>query len=195
MNWEIVADVLAAVCLLLGAFLTFAAGVGVLRFPDLLARMHAATKPQVLGLILMLTAEALRVRSWKVAGLLFLVICFQLLTAPVAAHMVGRAGVRTGQMRSEYVVTNELEDDQNEAEAMRRRALERDPQVNRDLERKLEARILKMRAAAQQGKELQGNGQQGKEPRSPEEHGTEEHGPDEQGTEEAPEAQSKPESS
>ena len=195
MNWEIVADVLAAICLLLGAFLTFAAGVGVLRFPDLLARMHAATKPQVLGLILMLTAEALRVRSWKVAGLLFLVICFQLLTAPVAAHMVGRAGVRTGQMRSEYVVTNELEDDQNEAEAMRRRALERDPQVNRDLERKLEARILKMRAAAQQGKELQGNGQQGKEPRSPEEHGTEEHGPDEQGTEEAPEAQSKPESS
>ena len=190
MNWEIVADVLAAVCLLLGAFLTFAAGVGVLRFPDLLARMHAATKPQVLGLIFMLTAEALRVRSWKVAGLLFLVICFQLLTAPVAAHMVGRAGVRTGQMRSEYLVTNELEDDQNEAEAMRRRALERDPQVNRDLERKLEARILKMRAAAQQGKELQGNGQQGKEPRSPEEHG-----PDEQGTEEAPEAQSKPESS
>ena len=35
-----------------------AAGVGVVRFPDLLARMHAGTKPQVLGLVLLLAGEA-----------------------------------------------------------------------------------------------------------------------------------------
>lgn len=148
MTWENIADVLAAICLLLGAFLTLAAGVGVLRFPDLLARMHAAAKPQVLGLILMLTAEALRVRSWGVVGMLFLVVCFQLLTAPVAAHMVGRAGVRTDQMRDEFLVRNELSEDQAEAEALRRRALERNPAVEKELEAQLEAKIAQMRKLA-----------------------------------------------
>lgn len=111
----LVADVLAVVCLLLGAFLTLAAGIGVLRFPDLLVRMHAATKPQVLGLILMLTAEALRVRSWGVVGLLALIIIFQLFTAPVAAHMVGRAGYRTGQYNRDLLERDELHDDLQQA--------------------------------------------------------------------------------
>ncbi|WP_369824580.1 monovalent cation/H(+) antiporter subunit G [Cellulosimicrobium sp. CUA-896] len=98
--WDAVADVVAAVLLLLGAFLAFAAGVGVVRFPDLLARMHAATKPQVLGLILVLLGLSLRLRSWGVVATLALVVAFQLLTSPVAAHMVGRAGYRTGKVRT-----------------------------------------------------------------------------------------------
>lgn len=108
MSWTTVADVVAGICLLSGAFLAFAAGVGVLRFPDLLARMHAGTKPQVLGLILLLVGEALRVRSLQVLGMLVLIAIFQLLTAPVAAHMVGRAGYRTGKVRSELLVVDEL---------------------------------------------------------------------------------------
>lgn len=108
MSWTTVADVVAGICLVSGAFLAFAAGVGVLRFPDLLARMHAGTKPQVLGLILMLLGEALRVRNLQVLGMLVLIAIFQLLTAPVAAHMVGRAGYRTGKVRSELLVVDEL---------------------------------------------------------------------------------------
>lgn len=108
MTWTAVADVLAGICLISGAFLTFAAGVGVTRFPDLLARMHAGTKPQVLGLILLLMGEALRVRNLQVLGMLVLIVIFQLLTAPVAAHMVGRAGYRTGKVRSELLVVDEL---------------------------------------------------------------------------------------
>ena len=108
MTWTAVADVAAGICLVSGAFLAFAAGVGVLRFPDLLARMHAGTKPQVLGLILMLLGEALRVRNLQVVGMLLLIAIFQLLTAPVAAHMVGRAGYRTGKVRSEQLVVDEL---------------------------------------------------------------------------------------
>ena len=108
MSWTTVADVLAGICLVSGAFLAFAAGVGVLRFPDLLARMHAGTKPQVLGLILLLVGEALRVRNLQVLGMLLLIAIFQLLTAPVAAHMVGRAGYRTGKVRSELLVVDEL---------------------------------------------------------------------------------------
>jgi multicomponent Na+:H+ antiporter subunit G len=91
-----VADVLASVCLLLGGYLALAAGVGVLRFPDVLARMHAVTKPQVLGLILLLAAVSLRTRDWPVVTMLALVVAFQLATSPVSAHMVGRAAHRTG---------------------------------------------------------------------------------------------------
>ena len=58
-QWTTVADVVSAVCLLGGAFFALAAGVGALRFPDLLSRMHAATKPQVLGLVLVLVGLAL----------------------------------------------------------------------------------------------------------------------------------------
>jgi len=108
MTWTTVADVAAAICLLGGAFLAFAAGVGVLRFPDLLSRMHAGTKPQVLGLILMLVGLALRLRSGGAVWALVLVAVFQLLTAPVAAHMVGRAGYRTGKIRDDLLVVDEL---------------------------------------------------------------------------------------
>jgi multicomponent Na+:H+ antiporter subunit G len=114
--WDAVADVVAAVLLLLGAFLAFAAGVGVVRFPDLLGRMHAATKPQVLGLILVLLGLSLRLRSWGVAATLLLVVAFQLLTSPVAAHMVGRAGYRTGKIRTDELVVDELTRDQAAAD-------------------------------------------------------------------------------
>src|SRR6188768_2063921 len=116
MSWATVADVAAAICLLGGAFLAFAAGVGVLRFPDLLSRMHAGTKPQVLGLILMLVGLALRLRSGGAVWALVLVAVFQLLTAPVAAHMVGRAGYRTGKIRDDLLVVDELTDDQERAQ-------------------------------------------------------------------------------
>ncbi|WP_449386155.1 monovalent cation/H(+) antiporter subunit G [Cellulomonas soli] len=116
-DWTTVADVASAVCLLGGAFFALAAGVGALRFPDLLARMHAATKPQVLGLVLVLVGLALRLRSGGAVWALVLVAVFQMLTAPVAAHMVGRAGYRTGKVRGELLVVDELTRDMARARA------------------------------------------------------------------------------
>ena len=118
MTWDGVFDVLSAVCLLAGAFLSFAAGVGVLRFPDLLARMHAATKPQVLGLILVLLGLELRLRTWDVLLVVVLVTLFQMLAAPVSAHMVGRAGYRTGKVRTDLLVLDELTSDLDEARTL-----------------------------------------------------------------------------
>ncbi|UCN14532.1 monovalent cation/H(+) antiporter subunit G [Cellulomonas iranensis] len=110
-QWTTVADVVSAVCLLGGAFFALAAGVGALRFPDLLSRMHAATKPQVLGLVLVLVGLALRLREGGAVWALVLVAVFQMLTAPVAAHMVGRAGFRTGKVRQDLLVVDELSRD------------------------------------------------------------------------------------
>jgi multicomponent Na+:H+ antiporter subunit G len=114
-TWTTVADVAAAIFLLGGALLAFAAGVGVVRFPDLLSRMHSATKPQVLGLVLVLLGLALRLRSGPALWMLILVVAFQLLTSPVAAHMVGRAGYRTGKVRHELLLVDELTADQDAA--------------------------------------------------------------------------------
>lgn len=93
-----VLDLIALLCVLAGAVLCVAASIGLLRFPDLLSRMHAATKPQVLGVLLVVLAVALTMRSVPVLTMAALVAAFQLLTAPVASQMLSRAAVRTAQV-------------------------------------------------------------------------------------------------
>src|SRR5690554_4808182 len=88
---EILFTLLPAILLLFAAILSFAAGVGLLRFSDVLTKLHAATKPQVLGLALVIIALSLALQSWLVFFSLVPVFVFQSLTAPVSAHMVGRA--------------------------------------------------------------------------------------------------------
>ncbi|PYI65548.1 sodium:proton antiporter [Arthrobacter livingstonensis] len=105
-----VIDVLTAICLLGGALMSLAAAIGLLRFPDLMSRMHAATKPQVLGLFLMLAAIGLQLRAWPLVPPLIVAWLFQLLTVPVSAHMVGRAGYRTKHRRPELLSADELND-------------------------------------------------------------------------------------
>jgi len=103
-------DLAAALCLLLGAFLTLAAGIGLLRFPDALSRLHAATKPQILGLLFVVTAVALDSRSWTTLLALIPVLLFQMFTAPISAHMVGRAGYRTRNFKPGTLLVDELEE-------------------------------------------------------------------------------------
>ncbi|HEU4319888.1 MAG TPA: monovalent cation/H(+) antiporter subunit G [Acidimicrobiia bacterium] len=108
MSWEQLADLAAATCFLLAGFLTLAAGVGVLRFPGLLGRIHAAAKPQGLGILLALLGLALRLRDVRYVSILVLVGLFQLLTVPVSFHLVARAGYRTGKVDPAGLVVDEL---------------------------------------------------------------------------------------
>lgn len=87
-------DAVAGALLIAGTALFLVAAIGLHRFNDLYGRMHAATKPATLGLILVLTAAALRVDSTGDIGKLILVGVFQLATAPVAAHLLGRSAYR-----------------------------------------------------------------------------------------------------
>ena len=108
MNWILVADIAGLVFMLAGALLCMLAGVGLLRLPDVLTRMHAATKPQSFGLLLVLIGAGLWLRGFVDVSTLLLVGFFQLLTSPVAAHMVGRAAYRTGRLDQENIVADEL---------------------------------------------------------------------------------------
>ncbi|NYH45585.1 multicomponent Na+:H+ antiporter subunit G [Micromonospora jinlongensis] len=103
-----IADWLGAGCLVAGAVLGLAAAIGVLRFPDALSRMHAATKPQVLGVLLLLLGIMLRLRSPADLGMILLVAVFQLATAPVAAQMIGRAAYRSGRLDRDLLDADEL---------------------------------------------------------------------------------------
>ncbi|AJM78149.1 monovalent cation/H(+) antiporter subunit G [Rathayibacter toxicus] len=101
-------DIVTAVLLLAGALFSLVAAIGVLRFGDLLSRMHAGTKPQVLGLICVMLAVAIRNPGFAAAGTIALVIGFQLLTVPVSAHMVGRAAYRAEAVSTGFLVVDEL---------------------------------------------------------------------------------------
>jgi len=106
-----VLDIAGASLLLAGALFCLAAAVGILRFPDVLTRLHAATKPQVFGLLLILTGVALTLRTWHVFILATLVIGLQILTSPVAGHMLARTAYRTDQWDDEHARVDELGDD------------------------------------------------------------------------------------
>lgn len=106
--FEMWLDVAAVICVFLAALLSVAAGIGILRFPDALSRLHAATKPQIFGLLLIIAAVALDQRSFATLLALVPVFVFQSLTAPIAAHMVGRAAYRTGQLDTATMMVDEL---------------------------------------------------------------------------------------
>ena len=103
-----IADIVAVACLLAGAFLCLTAGVGLVRFPDVLSRMHAGTKPQVLGTLLVMVGGAIRLQGLAAAWMLLLVAAFQLLTAPVSAHMISRVAYRRRHVRRDLLLVDEL---------------------------------------------------------------------------------------
>lgn len=103
-------DVAAGICLLVGCLMSLGAGIGIVRFPDVLTRLHAGAKPQVFGLFMLLLGIGLAARSWKVVPLLVLIWVLQLVVIPVSSHMVGRSGFRNKHFRPDSLSHNELAD-------------------------------------------------------------------------------------
>lgn len=108
-------DLIAALLLLIGSALCFGAAVSLVRFPDLLSKMHSITKPQVLGILCVTAAIALSLRTWAVLALCLLNVVMQLATAPVAATMVGRSAYRSGLVDSAELVVDQLAEDLSDA--------------------------------------------------------------------------------
>ncbi|RLV55004.1 monovalent cation/H(+) antiporter subunit G [Aeromicrobium phragmitis] len=100
-------DVLSGALLILGSSFALVAAIGIVRFPELLSRMHAATKPQTLGLLLILAGLGLQAEDLGDLTIIVVVALFQLLTAPVSAHMVGRAAFRTALVDKDRLATVE----------------------------------------------------------------------------------------
>ncbi len=84
-------DVIAAAAALLGASLALLGAVGLVRFPDVFTRMHAATKSASLGVILTTLGAALEADTFGAVTLLVLVSAFLFLSAPLGASLLARA--------------------------------------------------------------------------------------------------------
>lgn len=90
---ESIMDIIVILLLLVGTFFILSASIGVIRFPDVYTRLHASTKGATLGIqgILIGAFIFLYVEHGIISGKLILGAIFILLTAPVSAHMIGRA--------------------------------------------------------------------------------------------------------
>ncbi len=89
-------EIIALILMLVGTFFMLLAGLGLLRMPDLYLRMSAATKASTLGVGFILLAAAVYFDSLGATSRAVATIFFIFLTAPVAAHRIGRAAYFDG---------------------------------------------------------------------------------------------------
>lgn len=99
-----------ALLIVLGGLFALVSALGIVRLPDLFTRMHAATKAGTLGVGFLLTALILDAGELGVTTKALAVIVFLLLTAPVAAHVIGRAAYFDGVPLWEGTLRDELRD-------------------------------------------------------------------------------------
>jgi multicomponent Na+:H+ antiporter subunit G len=83
-------DLLAALLLLAGCAFYAAGTVGLLRLADTHSRLHALTKADNVGLLLVCLALALHAQSLRVALLLAVIWLLGLVAASISAHLIAR---------------------------------------------------------------------------------------------------------
>lgn len=89
-------EILVMLLILTGAFFMFLASLGLLRMPDVFLRLSSTAKAGTLGAGLILAGAAVFFNDFSISTRAGAIIVFLLLTAPVAAHMIGRAAYFDG---------------------------------------------------------------------------------------------------
>lgn len=119
-----VALVVSALFLIAGTAFMLIASIGVVRMPDVMMRMHAATKAGVLGTGMLAVALMIHFPEVGVWTRAIALILFAILTAPVAAHMIGRAAYHSGVPMWEATVVDELREHDASVRERVRQAIE-----------------------------------------------------------------------
>jgi|SRR5690625_4996293 len=98
--------------ILFGAIISVISAVGIIRFPDIYTRAHAATKTTTVAILITLTGcfFYLSIVEQFVSIRLLLGIVFVFLTAPVSGHLLLRASYRTNVPMSETTIEDELKE-------------------------------------------------------------------------------------
>lgn len=99
---------LSLVLVVIGAAFMLLAAVGVARMPDVFMRLHSSTKSATLGSGCILLGAALYFGDFSVGVRALAVVAFLFATAPVAAHVVGRAAYVSGVPLWEGTLSDEL---------------------------------------------------------------------------------------
>jgi multicomponent Na+:H+ antiporter subunit G len=96
------------ILILIGASFLLVASIGIIRMPDLFQRIQAATKASTLGVGCIILALAFHFNDFGITVRALLVIAFFFLTAPVAAHVIGRAAYFVGVPLWDKTIVDEL---------------------------------------------------------------------------------------
>ncbi len=109
---ELSIEILTSIILLVGVFFALAGAIGLVRFPDVYCRLHAAGLTTSLGVPIVLLAAlvyfSLESRTLSLKALLALV--FIMLTSPVGTHMIGWSAFRTGVPMTKGSDAREMEE-------------------------------------------------------------------------------------
>ena len=111
------AEIMIAICILIGVFLSLVSAFGVMRLPDVYTRNHAASKSTTLGVLFTLLGALLYFffKDGVFASRILLGIIFIFVTAPVAGHLISRAAYNTGVEMSKRTVQDDLKDRKKES--------------------------------------------------------------------------------
>jgi multicomponent Na+:H+ antiporter subunit G len=107
-------EYIAATLIMIGSLFVFISAIGLLKMPDIYMRMSATTKAATLGVGAVLLGTAFFFADLGVASRAGIIILFLLLTAPVAAHMIGRASYFDGVPLWDKTIVNELKGKYND---------------------------------------------------------------------------------
>ena len=89
--FETVLDLVSGALMISGSLLALTASLGLFRLASTRARMHATTKPATLGVLMCGIGAALQMSSASDVTKVVVIVVLQLVTAPIGAHMLGRA--------------------------------------------------------------------------------------------------------
>ena len=102
------ADVITSIFLLASVAFVLLACIGLYRFDDVFSRIHAATKSITLGVVLVAAGAALQLRDPGDSVKLVIAALLQMISAPVTAHIIGRAAYWAGGELSPETVVDQL---------------------------------------------------------------------------------------
>ena len=102
------AQVLSTVCVLIGSCFMLIAAIGVVRLPDVYMRMHSSTKSATLGVGFIMLGAAIYFGDLAISARALAVVLFLFATAPVAAHVIGRAAYFAGVQLSSRTLSDDL---------------------------------------------------------------------------------------
>ena len=103
-------DVVISILLLTGASFMLLAAVGIVRLPDLPTRMHASTKAGAMGAMFTMAGVAFFFADSVISARAVAIVVFILITSPIAAHVIGRAGYFIGAPLWSGTIKDELRD-------------------------------------------------------------------------------------
>lgn len=99
---------LVSILIIIGAFFSLTAAIGLLRLPDIYSRMHAASKAGTLGSGLILIALAVFADDSATTMRALAGVVFFILTAPVSAHLLAKAAYSVGYRMTNISVIDEI---------------------------------------------------------------------------------------